>query len=67
LKITRLSQAQSVMHHMVNTFVDFKEDLAPIFGILFATLLKKEPFPSSVKSYGYKRNLSWQKQENSEW
>jgi len=55
------------MHHMVNTFVDFKEDLAPIFRILFAILLKKEPFPSSVKSYGYKRNLSWQKQENSGW
>ena len=54
------------MHHMVNTLVDFKEDLAPIFRILFATLLKKEPFSSSVKSYRHKQNLSWQKQENSQ-
>ena len=29
---------------MVNTFVDFKKDLAPIFKILFATFLRKKPF-----------------------
>lgn len=51
---------------MVNSFVDFKEDLATIFRILFATLLKQKPFSSSVKSYGYNWNLSSEKQENSE-
>ena len=50
---------------MVNTFVDFKKDLAPIFRTLFATLLRKKPFSPSAKSYGYKRNLSWQKTVNS--
>ena len=51
---------------MVNTFVDLKKYLAPIFRILIATLLKEEPFPSSVKSYDYKQSFSWLKQENSE-
>ena len=51
---------------VVNTFVDFKKDLAEIFRILVATLLKKELFSLSVKSYGYKRGFSGQKQENSE-
>ena len=51
---------------MANAFVDFKKDLAPIFRILVATLLKKEPFSSSVTSYGYKQSFSWLKQKNSE-
>ena len=51
---------------MVNSSIDFKEDLATIFRILFATLLKQQPFSSSVKSYGYNWNLSSEKQENSE-
>ena len=51
---------------MLNTFVDFNKDLAPIVRILFATSLKREPFSSPVKFYGYKRNLRWQKQKNSE-
>ena len=52
------------MHHMAHIFVDFQKNLAPIFRILVATLLKKEPFSSYVKSYGYKRSFSWLKQEN---
>ena len=48
---------------MANTFIDFKKYLTPIFRILIATLLKKEPFSLSVKSYNYKQSL---KQENSE-
>ena len=44
---------------MVNTFVDFKEDLAQIFRILVACLLKKELFKELKELYG-------QKQENSE-
>ena len=51
---------------MADTFVDFKKYLAPIFRILIANLLKKEPFSSSVKPYDYKRSFSWLKQENSE-
>ena len=51
---------------MVNTFVDFRNDLAPIFRILSTSFLKKESFSPSVKSYGHKRNLSWQKAMNSE-
>ena len=61
-----LYQALSVMHYMLNTFVDFNKDLAPIVWILFATSLKREPFSSPVKFYGYRRNLRWQKQKNSE-
>ena len=34
--------------------------------LLFATLLRKKPFSPSVKSYGSKRNSSWQKTVNSE-
>ena len=43
-----------------------KKDLAQIFRILVATLLKKELFSLCVKSYGYKLGFSGQKQENSE-
>ena len=34
---------------MANAFVDFKKDLAPIFRILVATLLKKEPIMEHLK------------------
>ena len=47
---------------MADTFVDFKKYLAPIFRILIANLLKKEPFSSSVKPYDYKRSFSRLKQ-----
>ena len=44
--------------------MNWKRSVSP--RLLFATLLRKKPFSPSVKSYGYKRNSSWQKTVNSE-
>ena len=44
--------------------MNWKRSVSP--RLLFATLLRKKPFSPSVKSYGSKRNSSWQKTVNSE-